>query len=200
MTVFDAVIIGRKPHIDWSISEHDIDIVWKILNLLKMEHMALNYLDTLSGGELQKIQIARAIAQDTNIMILDEPTNNLDILNQHEILHLIRQLVEKRSMCAVMTMHDINLALAYSDKYVFVKDGRVIGYGGYEIVTEEIIKETYNVNTKIIEHEGRKIIIPETVQPSFYDVSADGLDLFKDGMSHKNKISEELKENIIESF
>lgn len=169
MTVFDAVMIGRRPHIDWSISDYDIDVVWKVLNLLKMEHLSLKYLDNISGGELQKIQIARAIVQNTGIMILDEPTNNLDLSNQQEILHLIKQLVEKRGMCAIMTMHDINLALAYSDKYVFVKNGHVIGYGGDEIVTEEIIRETYNVHTNILEHEGRKIVVPEAIQPSFYD-------------------------------
>lgn len=199
MTVFDAVMIGRKPHIDWSISEYDIDVVWKILNLLKMEHLSLKYLDNISGGELQKIQIARAIAQNTDIMILDEPTNNLDISNQQEILHLIGQLVEKRGMCAVMTMHDINLALAYSDKYVFVKEGRVIGYGGDEIVTEEIIRETYNVNTNILEHEGRKIVVPEAIQPSFYDISADGLDLFKNDIPSKSKTGDSIKGKMIES-
>jgi iron complex transport system ATP-binding protein len=200
MTVFDAVMIGRRPHINWSISDYDIDVVWKVLKLLKMEQLSLKYLDSISGGELQKIQIARAITQNTDIMILDEPTNNLNLANQQEILHLIKQLVEKRGMCAIMTMHDINLALAYSDKYVFVKNGHVIGYGGDEIVTEEIIKKTYNVDTNILEHEGRKIVIPKADQPSFYDLSVDGLNLFKSDVPSKSKTGDDRKKIIMESI
>lgn len=175
MTVFDAVMIGRRPHIDWAITEKDIDLVWNVLKLLRLDHLSLKYLDNISGGELQKVQIARALVQDTGLMIFDEPTNNLDIANQHDILHIIRQLVTLKGISAIMTMHDINLALSYSDKYLFIKDRKIIAYGGEEVVTEEILLETYGVKAAIKDHDGRKFVVPEKQQPSFFSLTGENL-------------------------
>ena len=123
-TVFDTALIGRKPHMDWGMTKRDYEITWEILKALKLDHLALRKSNEISGGEFQKVQIARAIIQEPDVLILDEPSNNLDISNQHRTMHTIMDFVRSRGMCTIMTMHDINLAVHYSDKLLFLKDGR----------------------------------------------------------------------------
>ncbi len=160
MSVFDAVLMGRKPYIDWSATRRDLDKVSGILDALGMTDLALKYLDEISGGEFQKAQIARAIVQEPSVLILDEPTNNLDIANQHRTMHMIMDAVRSRGMCTIMTMHDINLAVHYSDRFLFFKDGQVAAYGGPEVITEELIKRVYNIDVEIIDHRGVPLIVP----------------------------------------
>lgn len=174
-TVFDSILIGRKPHIIWTIGKKDIDLVWKIIKLFHMEDYALKYTDEISGGELQKVQIARAVAQDAHVMVLDEPTNNLDLANQHNIMYLLSQLVEKKHICVFMTMHDLNIALRYSTKFIFVKDGKIVAFGGREVVTPEIIEIVYNIDVDIVEHDGVPTVIPKAMQGSFEDIRLDDM-------------------------
>lgn len=89
-TVFDSVLLGRKPYIKWNITEKDIEIANNAIKMLGLEEYSLRYLDELSGGELQKVVIARALAQEPNVLLLDEPTSNLDLKNQLEVIRIIR--------------------------------------------------------------------------------------------------------------
>ncbi|MBC7130112.1 ABC transporter ATP-binding protein, partial [Candidatus Bathyarchaeota archaeon] len=123
LTVFDVVLAGRKPYIGWSISEKDVEIVAEILKLLGIEELATRHFNELSGGEQQKVVIARALAQQPQILLLDEPTSNLDIKHQLEVLDLIRNLSRSMKLSVVMAMHDLNLASRYSDKIVMMKKG-----------------------------------------------------------------------------
>ncbi|MDR1690992.1 MAG: ABC transporter ATP-binding protein, partial [Candidatus Methanoplasma sp.] len=150
MSVFDSVLMGRRPYIEWGATRSDIDKVSSILDALGMSHLSLRYMDQISGGEFQKAQIARAIVQEPKVLILDEPTNNLDISNQHTTMHMIEHAVRSRGMCTIMTMHDINLAVHYSDRFLFMKDGKVAAYGGIEIITEDLIKEVYGMRAEIV--------------------------------------------------
>ncbi len=161
ISVFDSILIGRKPYIEWGATRKDLDKVTEIIDALGMSDIALKYTDEISGGEFQKAQIARAIVQEPSVLILDEPTNNLDISNQHRTMHMIMDIVRERGMCTIMTMHDINLAVHYSDKLMFIKDGRIIAYGGTEIVTEELIKEVYGIESDIIYHKGIPLVVPK---------------------------------------
>lgn len=160
MSVFDSILIGRKPYIEWGASESDIDKVSDIIDALGMGHLALKYLDEISGGEFQKVQIARAIVQEPSVLVLDEPTNNLDIANQHKAMRMISEAVRSRGMCTIMTMHDINLAVHYSDKFLFVKNGRTVAYGGTEVITEELIKDVYDMDADVISHRGIPMVVP----------------------------------------
>ncbi|MGN1044563.1 MAG: ABC transporter ATP-binding protein [Candidatus Methanomethylophilaceae archaeon] len=160
MSVFDAILVGRKPYIEWGATDHDIDVVTEVIDMLGMSHLSLKYLDEISGGEFQKVQIARAMVQEPSVLILDEPTNNLDISNQHVTMHMIMDAVQSRGMCTIMTMHDINLAVHYSDKFLFLKDGRVAEYGGAEIITEELIRDVYGMEVEVIDHRGVPFIAP----------------------------------------
>ena len=174
-TVYDSILIGRKPHVEWSLTKRDIDMVWNVMKLFRMQDYALKYTDEISGGELQKVQIARAVVQDAKVMVLDEPTNNLDIANQHNIMHLLTQLVEKRGITVVMTMHDINIALRYSSKFIFVKDGEVLAYGGMEVVTPEVIKQTFGIDVVMANVDGVRTVVPCHDQESFLDLDFDEL-------------------------
>lgn len=158
--VFDSVLIGRRPYIEWSTTKNDLELTWSALESLKIGDLASRFVDEISGGEYQKVQIARAIVQEPELLILDEPTNNLDISNQHITMHTIINAVRSRGMCTLMTMHDINLAVHYSDKFIFVKDGTVISQGGPEIITEELIEEVYGVRSDVIIHKGKPFVIP----------------------------------------
>ena len=160
MSVFDAILVGRKPYIEWAARQEDLDKVSDVIDALDMSHLSLKYLDEISGGEFQKTQIARAIVQEPSVLILDEPTNNLDIANQHTTMHMILDAVRSRGMCTIMTMHDINLAVHYSDRFMFLKDGVVEAYGGAEIITEDLIRKVYGMETEVLFHRGFPFVVP----------------------------------------
>ena len=96
MSVFDAILVGRKPYMDWFASDEDLSKVSDVIDALGMSDLSLKYLDEISGGEFQKVQIARAIVQEPSVLILDEPTNNLDISNQHRTMSMIMDAVRSR--------------------------------------------------------------------------------------------------------
>jgi len=159
-TVFDSVLIGRRPYIEWNATQDDISKTWAAIRALGLEELSLRYLDELSGGEFQKVQVARAIVQEPDVLIMDEPTSNLDIANQHMTMHMVIDAVRSKGVCTLMTMHDINLAVHYSDRLLFMKDGRIAAYGGTEIITEELVKEVYGIDVDVIDHRGAPFIIP----------------------------------------
>ncbi|WP_321430040.1 ABC transporter ATP-binding protein [uncultured Methanolobus sp.] len=160
LTAFDAILLGRMPHIKWNISTDDVMIVEDTIKKLNLDEMALRYIDEMSGGELQKIGIARAIAQNPKLLLLDEPTSSLDLKNQLEILDTVREVVRKENVSAIMTMHDLNLAFRYSDKFLFLKNGTIFAAGKMEDITPEIIKEVYGVPVTIQNYQNVSVVIP----------------------------------------
>ena len=159
-TVFETILLGIKPYIKFDCAQKDIDIVNTVLKRLGLENYSMKFIDQVSGGELQKIVFARALAQEPSIMILDEPTSNLDMKNQHDILNIVKGLCEDENMSILITIHDINLALRYCNKFVLIKNGKVYSVGGKETITVEAIKDVYKVDVEIIEFKGNKVIIP----------------------------------------
>ncbi|MDI9395946.1 MAG: ABC transporter ATP-binding protein [Euryarchaeota archaeon] len=160
LTAFDAVLLGRRPHIKWDITEKDMQIVVSVFKLLSMEDMLLRYIDEMSGGELQKVAIARSLVQEPKILLLDEPTSSLDLRNQVEILATIRQIVLDHKIAAIMTMHDLNQALRYADRFIFLKGGKVHAHGGVEVITPQTIEEVYGLPVIIGEISGMRCVIP----------------------------------------
>jgi ABC-type cobalamin/Fe3+-siderophores transport systems, ATPase components len=161
LTAFDAVLLGRRPHIGWDITAKDLKIVDAAFHRLSMEHLRLCYIDEMSGGELQKIAIARALVQEPKILLLDEPTSNLDLKNQVEILAVIAGIVRQHDIAAVMTMHDLNQALRFSDRFIFLKGGTVHLFGTGDDVTPGIIEEVYGIPVIIGDLGGVRCIVPD---------------------------------------
>lgn len=160
LTVFDSVLLGRRPFMEGAPSVEDRAIVTEVLCDLGLADYTLRYIDELSGGEYQMVVLARAFVQRTETLLLDEPTNNLDPSNQHQVMRAVRNEVEKRGIAAAAVMHDINLALRYCDEFLFLKDGLVDACGSEEIVTSEQIERIYGLHADIIEHSGRRVVIP----------------------------------------
>ncbi len=159
-TVFDSVLLGRKPHFQWDVTEEDIRLAGRVLHLLDLDGLALKYMDEISGGEYQLVQIARVLVQQPKLILLDEPTSNLDLSNQHMILQLVRKIVKTNHMAAIMAIHDVNLAIRHSDKFVLMKDGAVHSVGGPEVITPENIKAVYNIKAYVESVRGVPVIIP----------------------------------------
>lgn len=160
MTVFDAVLLGRKPYIKWDATSRDYEVVKRILCEMGLEELMLRKVSCLSGGEKQKVMIARALAQEPRLLLLDEPTSNLDPYNQQEVLGMIKKIAVERQICVAIVLHDINLAIRYCDRFLFLKRGKVYSCGGIETVTGQVINEVYGMKVEIIDHQERKIVVP----------------------------------------
>ena len=158
--VFDAVLLGRKPYIKWGITAEDERIVAETLEMLNLKQLESRYLDELSGGELQKTMLARALVQQPKYLLLDEPTSSLDPNNQHEMLHVIRDIAQEKNIGVAIVIHDLNLAMRHCDRFLFIKDAKVFSFGGVETVTPETIETVYDLRVDIIEHKGIRVIIP----------------------------------------
>ena len=116
MTVVDTILIGRHPHSRWKYNNHDLDVVYDVLEMLNIEDLALRPFNELSAGQHQKVMLARGLAQEPEILLLDEPTSNLDIRHQLEVMKILKILSEKKDMLVVIICHDINIAAKYADK------------------------------------------------------------------------------------
>ena len=160
MTVFDAILLGRKPYIKWDATLEDRQIVHDIIRKMQLENFALRNVAELSGGEIQKVMLARALAQEPKLLLLDEPTSNLDPRNQHEVLRLVKIIAREHNICVAIVIHDLNLAIRYCDRFLFLKDSYVFSYGGLEIMTPENIEAVYQMHVHIIECMGIPVIVP----------------------------------------
>lgn len=158
--VFDGVLLGRKPHFRFEATDIDLKLTSDMLERLGISDLALRHMNELSGGERQKTAIARALVGRPELLLLDEPTSNLDLKNQLEVINLIKEIAEKENLTVIATMHDVNLALRFADKFVFMKDRAVYACGGEDIVTRKMIKEVYDMEAEVDYFHGRKIILP----------------------------------------
>ncbi|MGI6706665.1 MAG: ABC transporter ATP-binding protein [Clostridia bacterium] len=159
-TVFDTVLLGRKPYIKFEPTQGDMRIVETVIKRMKLEDFALRYIDELSGGELQKVMLARALAQQPQVLLLDEPTSNLDLRNQYEVLDAIQDIARTEQISVILIIHDLNLALRYCDRFLLLKNNRIFRYGGMEVMTPQNIKAIYGVPVTIQELNGIKVVIP----------------------------------------
>ena len=161
LTVYDMVMLGRKPYIKWSAKEEDELIVNAIMQQMDLEDMAVRFVDELSGGEQQKVMLARAFAQQPKVLLLDEPTSNLDLRNQYDVLELVTQVCRDNNIAVVIVIHDVNLALRYCDKFMLIKENQVYNYGGREIITSESIEDVYQISVSIHNIDDELVIIPK---------------------------------------
>lgn len=159
MTVFDAVLLGRRPYLGWYPISHDLNIAAAAIDRLGLGPLAMRNLNQLSGGERQKVAIARAVTQQAQILLLDEPTTYLDLKYQLTVLDIISALAAEDTSI-ITTMHDLNLALRVADRIVSLSDGHVIADQSPAAVTPAVIEKVYGVQCEISTAAQQRIIVP----------------------------------------
>jgi iron complex transport system ATP-binding protein len=163
-TVFDVILLGRIPHIAWKVGKMDRRIVSKTIMELNLQHIAFRPFNQLSGGERQKVLIARALVQDPRLILLDEPTSNLDLRHQLEVMETVRKAVkEGDNVAAVIAIHDLNLASKFADKIAFMHQGRIEDIGSpSEVITPEIISKVYGIKAEVTckRKDGCVVVVP----------------------------------------
>jgi iron complex transport system ATP-binding protein len=158
-TVFDTILLGRKPHLNWGPGRKDIRLTEEIIHEFSLEHLALRLTSELSGGELQRVHIARALVQQPDVLILDEPTSSLDLKHQIEVMKLLKSISQKK-ITVIVAIHDLNLALRYAQQFVLLKNGRIISMGDETIISEQNLKTLYDVDVQKIKSGGQSYILP----------------------------------------
>ena len=159
MTVHDVVMLGRRPYMKWGFTEQDHHIVHDAMHRLDVEDMRGRFLNQLSGGEKQKVMLARALAQQPKVLLLDEPTSALDIQNQYQVLKLVRDICHNDHITAIIVIHDLNLALRFCDRFLLLKDGQVYRHGDRSVLDSEALLQVYGVDAKVVEVEGRHMVL-----------------------------------------
>ena len=159
LTVFDSVLMGRVSYFGMKAGREDYEAVEQILKDMHLLDFAGRSAEALSGGEKQKIAIARAMAQEPKLMIFDEPTGNLDIANEQLIIQEAKKLAREKNISILTSLHDLNQALAFGDRFFFIKDGFIKYAGGREMITPEILKDIFDVDVRIREIDGQTVIL-----------------------------------------
>ncbi len=160
-TVFETVLMGRRRYIKWSVSEEELSRVQRSLDALEMGQHAAKFMDELSGGERQKVFIARALAQEPRIFLFDEPTSALDIRYQIEVMETMRRITREQDSSMIVAVHDLNLAYRYADTVVVLNRGKMEVYGKpCEVLTPDCIRSVYGVDSFAVENEYGKFIVP----------------------------------------
>lgn len=160
MTVYETLLLGRKPYIKWGVSQEDRRMVDDTLRRMGLEGFAMRYLHQLSGGEQQKVLLARALVQQPKLLLLDEPTSNLDLRNQYEVLSLVREVCRERNITAILVIHDLNLALRFCDRFVFLHGGTVFAAGDHSVVSPENIQAVYGMESVVEQVAGVPVVVP----------------------------------------
>lgn len=159
-TVFEVVLMGRRPHITWEFSDRDREIVWAAMEEMDVKNLATREFFRLSSGQTQRVLMARAIAQEASVLLLDEPTSNLDIRYQLEVMEIIRRLSRDRGMSACAVIHDLDLAMRFCDKAILLDGGTVVAAGDIrEVLTSENIRSVFGVEAVIEESYGRTRVV-----------------------------------------
>lgn len=161
LNVFDAVLMGRRPHITWKPTKKDLNIVAEIINSMGLEEIALRDFDQLSGGQKQKVLLARAVAQDADYLLLDEPTSNLDLKHQMEVMKMVSNMVKGNGVAAILALHDLNLASRFSDTIIMLNSGKIVCHGNpLQVISVENIRSVYGVEAKIYMNDSHPYIMP----------------------------------------
>ncbi|MDO4691143.1 MAG: ABC transporter ATP-binding protein [Fusobacterium sp.] len=167
ISVFDFILLGRFPLLknSWDFyKKEDFEAVEENINLLKIEDLRDRNIESLSGGELQKVLLAKALSQDAKILLLDEPTSALDLNNAVEFMKILRYVANQKNISPIIIIHDLNLASLFCDSLIMLKEGRFIGKGmPKEIITEKNMKEIYDLDCTILYNsEGKPYVVPTT--------------------------------------
>ncbi len=154
--VYDTIMLGRRPYIGWNISPEDREIVSKTIEFLNLEEFAFRKINQLSGGERQRVIIGKAIAQEPRLFLLDEPTSDLDLKNQIQIMKKIKKIVSnpESPKSALVAIHDINMAARFADRILLMSDGEIVAEGTpRQVLTPQNIQNVFAVTADIAESQ-----------------------------------------------
>lgn len=165
LTVTDVVSLGRMPHCGWwgQLSKADREQVDAAITLTGIESLRDRSIHELSGGEWRRMILARAIAQDAAVMILDEPIAGLDLKYQYEVLDHVRTLTQANHRITIVTLHDLNMAAMFADRIAILHEGRILAVGtSQEVFTSNLIRQAFGVEVSVIKHpmQGTPLIVP----------------------------------------
>lgn len=160
LTVRELVAFGRFPYSEGRTTEEDQEIIDRAIAYMELEKFEDQFIDELSGGQRQRAYIAMVIAQDTEYVLLDEPTNNLDIYHATNMMKIVRRLCDELGKTVILVLHEINYAAFYSDYICAFKDGKIAKFGTVkEVMTREILSRIYQVDFEIMEIQGKPLSI-----------------------------------------
>jgi len=164
MTVPEAILMGRHPRAGWTTSERDIKVVDAAIDLLGLQEFSTRDIRQLSAGQTQRVLIARGLVQEPDILILDEPTSNLDVKYQMDVMKFLKAYARDRGIIVIMVCHDLNITAAYADRVVLMYGKKVFADGKpLDVLTAENIKTVYKVNSEVTNKNGipQVHLIPE---------------------------------------
>jgi iron complex transport system ATP-binding protein len=151
-TVYDLVLIGRRPYVKWNYTTEDLRIVADSMITMNVNAYMRQDVNNLSGGQRQRAFIARALAQQPAFYVFDEPTSSFDLRNQLDTMRIMKSLIERENACLIVALHDLNLAIRYSDKVIVLNDGGIYDMGTPEkVITPTMIKDVYGVKADVLE-------------------------------------------------
>jgi len=160
LTVEELVAFGRFPHSKGRLNEEDKEKIEEAISYLGLNELRYKFIDQLSGGERQRAFIAMVIAQDSEYILLDEPTNNLDIVYTRNLMQTIRKLCDELHKTVIIVLHEINYAAYYSDYICAFKDAKIFAYGPVkEVMKEDVLQEIYGVPFELSEYQGKPIAL-----------------------------------------
>ena len=148
MTVHDVVMLGRRPYMKFGFTEKDHQIVHSAMDRLNLDPLRGRFLNQLSGGERQKVMLARALAQQPKLLLLDEPTSSLDIHNQYQVLQIVQELCHHDGLTAIVVIHDLNL-----------RQGQVYANGNYTVLSPKALQDVYQIDGHVVEVENQKMVL-----------------------------------------
>lgn len=160
LTVVDTILMGRHPHSRWNTMDKDLDVAYSVLKMLKIENLAMRNFNELSAGQHQKVMLARGLAQEPRILLLDEPTSNLDVRHQLDVTELLKKLSVERNLLIIMISHDINIAAKYADEIIMMHNGGIYAVGTPEEVINPLnLEVVYGVESEIVKDGNRPHVI-----------------------------------------
>ena len=159
LSVFDSVLMARVSRFRIRAGKPDYDVTERVLTDMGLEALAARDVGTLSGGERQKVAIARALAQEPKLLVLDEPTGNLDIANEQLIIEEAKRLAAEHGITILSSLHDLNQGIQFGNRFFFMRDGVIKYSGTKERITETVVHDVFDAHVRIIEYDGEKIIV-----------------------------------------
>ena len=160
MPVIDAILLGRQTKNGWRATSEDLNIATRVMKMLGIEELSMRSFNQLSAGQHQKVALARGLVQQTGVLMLDEPTANLDVKHQVYVSELLRGLAIQDGLIIIMISHDLNISAKYAHEIIVMENGTVVQMGTpAEVITKELVRRVYNVDCNIIEDEGKPHMI-----------------------------------------